>query len=316
MAFINRVCDKVFVINMDKDKERLNAFDKYMSSNSIKYERLPAVDGSQINNDPRLTDFCNVFCTNGIKGCALSHRTIWEKMVENNYKNVLVFEDDAIINEKFDSKFQHIWNYLPKDYDIIYFGCIFGCTDDSKVNEVFKKVVSGPTEKVNEFVHTTKGAAGTHCYMISLEGAKKFLDKKINYHIDAQIISWINEYKYNAYTSYINLAETSQDNSNLGDKYPLLLNSILHNITLNNLEKPSTLDWWINSPVIKIGSYNLSVLLFILMIIVSFLPSKFYFFIFSWLLVELILSKDFKNTFRYIGFLSIPMLIKFALTCK
>ena len=85
-----------------------------MSSNNIKYERLPAVDGSTINNDSRLTDFCNTFCTNGIKGCALSHRTIWEKMVENNYKNVLVFEDDAIIDEKFDSKFQHIWNYLPK----------------------------------------------------------------------------------------------------------------------------------------------------------------------------------------------------------
>ena len=102
MAFINRVCDKVFVINLDKDKGRLNAFDKCMELNSIKYERLPAVDGSKVKNDPRLTDFCNMFCTNGIKGCALSHRTIWEKMVENNYKNVLVFEDDAVVDKEFD----------------------------------------------------------------------------------------------------------------------------------------------------------------------------------------------------------------------
>jgi GR25 family glycosyltransferase involved in LPS biosynthesis len=316
MAFINRVCDKVFVINLDKDKERLNAFDKCMELNSIKYERLPAVDGSKVKNDPRLTDFCNMFCTNGIKGCALSHRTIWEKMVENNYKNVLVFEDDAVVDKEFDKNLQHIWNHLPKDYDIIYFGCLFGCTDDSKMNESFKKIVSGPTEKINEFVHSTKGAAGTHCYMISLEGAKKFLDKKITYHIDFQIILWINEYKYNAYTSYINLVETSQDNSNLGDTYPLLLNSIVRKFTINNLKRPTTLDWWGGMPVIKVGNYTLSVLIVTLMVIVSFLPSKYYFIIFIWLLIELIVSKDLQNTFRYIGFLSIPMLIKFSLTYK
>jgi len=316
MAFINRVCDKVFVINLDKDKERLNAFDKCMGLNSIKYERLPAVDGSKVKNDPRLTDFCNMFCTNGIKGCALSHRTIWEKMVENNYKNVLVFEDDATIDDKFDSKFQQIWNHIPKDYDIIYFGCLFGCTDDSKINDGFKKIVTGPTEKINEFVHSTKGAAGTHCYMISLECAKKFLDKKINFHIDSQIIWWIKEYNYNVYTSYINLAETSQDNSSLGDTYPFLLNSVLRNITLNNLKIPTTLDWYVSSPLIKIGNYNLSILLLTLMIFVSFLPSKYYFIIFFWLLAELVVSKDLKNTFRYIAFLSIPMLIKFSLTYK
>uniref|UniRef100_A0A6C0D7M5 Glycosyl transferase family 25 domain-containing protein n=1 Tax=viral metagenome TaxID=1070528 RepID=A0A6C0D7M5_9ZZZZ len=316
MAFINRVCDKVFVINMEKDKERLKDFDRYMAQNNITYERFPAVVGAKITNDTRLTDYCNTFCSDGVKGCALSHRTIWDIMVENNYKNVLVFEDDAVVDEKFDTTFQHVWNHLPKDFDVVYFGCIFGCTDDSSVNQVYKKIIGGPTEEINEFVHSTKGTAGTHCYMISLEGAKKFVNKKINFHIDTQMMWWIKEYNYNAYTSYTNLVETSQDNSSLSDTYPVLLNSILHNFTINNLKKPSTLDWSINEPLIKIGRYNLSALILILMLIVCFIPSKYYVIIFAWLLVELVASKDLKNTFRYIAFLSIPMGIKFFLTNK
>ena len=132
MAFINRVCDKVFVINMDKDTKRLSKFDTCMKQNNIVYERFSAIVGSQIKNDSRLTDYCNTFCPDGVKGCALSHRTIWEDTIKNSYKNVLIFEDDAIVDENFDRTFQNIWNYMPKEYDIMFFGSLFGGTDNSK----------------------------------------------------------------------------------------------------------------------------------------------------------------------------------------
>ena len=102
MAFVNRVCDKVFVINLEKDKEKLRSFDSIMNTNHIKYERFNAILGSKVDKDNRLTDYCNTFCTDGMKGCALSHRSIWELMVQNNYKNVLIFEDDSIIDKNFD----------------------------------------------------------------------------------------------------------------------------------------------------------------------------------------------------------------------
>ena len=316
MAFINRVCDKVFVINMDKDKERLKDFDKYMSANHIKYDRFSAVVGAKILNDSRLTDYCNTFCSDGVKGCALSHRSIWDIMVEKGYKNVLVFEDDAVIDENFDKQFQNVWNHLPKDYDVVYFGCIFGCIDNSPANTVYKKIMGFETEELNEYVHTTKGSAGTHCYMISLEGAKKFVNKKINFHIDTQMMWWIRDYNYTAYTVNPNMVETSQDNSSLSETYPVLLNSGLKNIKINNLKRPSTLDWSINEPIIKLGPYNLTALLLIFMIIVTFLPTRFYFIILIWLAIELIISRDFKNTFRYLLFLGIPMGLKLYLSKK
>jgi len=301
---------------MDKDKKRLKSFDGYMKENNIKYERFSAVVGSKVKNDSRLTDFCNTFCTDGGKGCSLSHRTIWDSMIENNYKNVLVFEDDAVIDKNFDKHFQHVWNHLPQDYDIIYFGALFGGNDDSIANELYKKILDIPTEEMNEFIHTSNGTVGTHCYMISLEGAKKFATKQINSHIDSSILSWIKEYNYNAYVTSKNMVESSQDDSSLGDTYPILLNSVLRNFKMNNNKIPTTLDWALSENQNKLGNYNINNLIITLMIIVSFLPPKYYYIIFIWLLVELIISKDLKNTFRFIAFMSIPAGIKFFLINK
>jgi GR25 family glycosyltransferase involved in LPS biosynthesis len=122
MSFINRVCDKVYVINLEKEKERLESFDKQMKKNKINYERFNAVQGSNVLKDDRLTDYCNTFCTNGMKGCALSHRTIWDTMIKNGYRNVMICEDDAMIPESFDTKFQIVYYQIPKDYDILYLG--------------------------------------------------------------------------------------------------------------------------------------------------------------------------------------------------
>ena len=312
MAFINRVCDKVFVINLEKDKERLSQFDSYMKKNDIKYDRFNAVLGSKVMRDDRLSEYCNTFCTDGIKGCALSHRSIWELMVENNYKNVLVFEDDAVIPEDFDRQFQDIWNHLPKDYDIVYFGCILGCSDKSAVNYIFKKINGYSTDEINDYILTTKGSSGTHCYMVSLEGAKKFITKPINSHIDFQLLTWIKTYNYKAYTTNVNMVETSQDGSSISDTYPILLNSVLKNFTFNNNKKPSTLDWGLSENVIKLG-FNINFLLILLMLSIIFIPNKYFIYIYLWLLIEFLVSFDFKNTLRFGVLLSIPITIKYLL---
>jgi glycosyl transferase family 25 len=312
MAHLNRVCDKVYVINLEKDKERLKEFNKCMEKNSIKYERFNAVDGKKVQRSDKLSDYCNTFCPDGMKGCALSHVAIWESMIENDYKNVMVFEDDAIIEADFDRKFQDVWNHLPKDYDIVYFGCIFGCSDNSLANTVYKKVTGIETEEINDFIQTSQGSAGTHGYMISLEGAKKFVNKPINWHIDSQMLSWIKTYDYTAYSVNNNMVETSQDNGTLSDSYPILLNSLLRNFTVNNLKKPSTLDWSLSENHIKLGLLNINTLIIILMIVVLLIPTKYSWVVGAWLAVELLASGDIKNTVRYMVLLGVPIGLKYA----
>jgi len=310
MAFVNRVCDKVYVINLENEKERLTQFDSYMNKQGIKYERFNAINGNKVQRSDKLSDYCNTFCTDGMKGCALSHRAIWDTMIEKGYTNILIFEDDAVINENFDRELQDVWNHLPRDYDIVYFGCLLGCNDNSILNTTFKKISGIETEEINEFVHTSQGTTGLHAYMISLEGAKKFANKPINFHIDTQILSWIKTYNYTAYAVNNNMVETSQNNSNLSDKYPVLLNSLLHNIKINNLKQPTTLDWGLGENFIRLGYFNINFLIVLLMIMVSLLSVKYYWIIGVWLTTELLVSLDIKNTLRYTVLLGIPMGLK------
>jgi len=310
MSFINRICDKVYVINLEKEKERLKAFDTQMSKNRIKYERFNAVLGANVLKDERLTDYCNTFCTDGMKGCALSHRSIWEDVVKNKYQNVLICEDDAMISDSFDRDFQNAYYHIPKDYDVLYLGCLFGCKDDSMLNKLVTKVNGFEPQDINEKVVEVKGTVGLHCYMVSFEGAKKLIENPITFHVDAQVMYWIGLYNYRSYAVNPLLVDSSQDNSSMSDTYPKLLNSLFKNVEVNNLKRASTLDWVMNESFLKIGMFNINYLLLVLMFLVFFIPKKLIFLIYIWLLTELIYSKDFKNTFRYFILLSIPVIIK------
>ena len=152
--------------------------------------------------------------------------------------------------------------------------------------------------------------------MLSLEGAKKFIDKKINFSIDIQILSWIKEYNYTAYLSNPNMVETSQDNSSISDTYPYLLNMILRKFTFNNLKKPSTLDWAFGENLITFCGFNINWLLIMLFFIIILVPIQLYPYIYLWLLIEFLYSFDFKNTFRFASILSIPIFLKYLLTTK
>lgn len=310
MSFINRICDKVYVINLEKEKERLTAFDTQMSKNRIKYERFNAVLGAKVLKDERLSDYCNTFCTDGMKGCALSHRSIWEEVVKKGYQNVLICEDDAMISDSFDRDFQNCYYHIPKDYDVLYLGCLFGCKDDSILNKLVTKVNGYEPQDVNEKVVEVKGTVGLHCYMVSLEGAKKLIANPITFHVDAQVMYWIKLYDYKSYAVNPILVDSSQDNSSMSDTYPKLLNSAFKNVEVNNLKRASTLDWVMNESFLKIGMFNINYLIIILMFLVFFIPKKFMFLIYVWLFIELLYSKDFKNTFRYFVLLSIPVGIK------
>jgi len=310
MAFLNRVCDKVFVINMEKDKDRLETFDNCMKENKIVYERFNGIDGTKVTRDERLTEYCNTFCTDGMKGCALSHRSLWDVMVKYGYKNIMVFEDDAIIDKDFDKRFNHVWNDLPKDYDIMYFGCTFGCTDKSVANSVYKFWKLIETEQVNDTIYTSKGGMGMHGYMLSLEGAKKFVTKPIGFHVDTQIYRWISQFNYNAYTVNINMVESNNNDSNMSDKYPLLLNSVLKRIPINNNKNPTKLDWAFSENFFKIGPFNINILLILMTILASLISPKHYYILLLWLSLELFVSVDFKNTIRYLIFMTIPMGLK------
>jgi len=297
MSYVNTVIDRVYVINLDKDTERLHAFDKQMKKHRISYMRFPAVNGASLGYDEGLTKFCNDFCTPGMKGCALSHKSIWEDMLKNRYENVLVFEDDVTLLDEFETVFRDGWDQLPKDYDLYYLGCHGTCDNSHVTSKILNRVMQTEPEGYDKNINTVYGSLGTHGYIISNKCAKVIVDSPINTHVDLQFTLWVKEFGLSAYSisplvAYIE----EQTESNLSDSYPLLLNTGLHPLYLFDsipLDRALTESWG------HIGGYTINLLIVLLSIIILVLPKQFVGVVGLWLLAELIYSRDAKNTWRY-----------------
>jgi hypothetical protein len=114
---------KVYVINRDIDVDRLRNFNDSwntsdMSKYGVQYERFSAIVPPEdlekfkslispsafqelIRTESRGTRVHDEALTRGAVGCYLSHLTIWQEAIAKGYKNVLIFEDDAVIHPQF-----------------------------------------------------------------------------------------------------------------------------------------------------------------------------------------------------------------------
>ena len=122
--------DKVFFINLLQNKER-HAHVKEMQAyfKETPTEIFPAIYGKHLSQQ-EIADyvFKGVFKKNieeilkpGEIGVALSHYYLWNKVASDpDIKHALILEDDAAIDEHFETKWEQEYPALPEDYDIIY----------------------------------------------------------------------------------------------------------------------------------------------------------------------------------------------------
>jgi GR25 family glycosyltransferase involved in LPS biosynthesis len=308
MSFTNSIVDKVYVINLEKDKEKLQSIGRQLDSQNIKFERFDAILGKDIKDNSKFTDFCFNNCTNGIKGCALSHNTLWNK---NDYENIMIFEDDAILSKTFDTDLLLLWKDIPKDFDIIYLGSLFYCGDKSLYTKTAITIRNLKNDMITPNVYAVDGCAGLHGYIISKKFARKLVNEKISFHIDDNLIGWIKKYNLKAYALQPSLVIQNLNNSNLSSDYPKILNSFLSKIIVSEKHDNVGLNWLLNESFFKIGSINLCALMFILLFLSFLIPLKYYFSVYVWLFIELVVSRDIPNTLFYGTLLSLPFFIKY-----
>ena len=94
---------KAFLINLDRDKDRLAAADAQLKRLGIAYERVPAVCGADLSPaelrrrvSRRRALWANGrMYTPGQIGCALSHNSVYRRMAEEDIPAALVMEDDV-----------------------------------------------------------------------------------------------------------------------------------------------------------------------------------------------------------------------------
>lgn len=109
--------DKVFCINLDKRTDRLENFNKQVKKYDLgEYERISAIDGSQINR----LNFTKTL-SSGELGLVLTNLKILQNARIQNYEKILILEDDCIFEDEIinvDSYFEK----LPRDWDMLYMG--------------------------------------------------------------------------------------------------------------------------------------------------------------------------------------------------
>jgi glycosyl transferase family 25 len=92
----------IYVINMEKDVERLASISANLASLGLVFERVPAVLGADHMDDPRKVDLQRYLKRNrrnkprnGELGCYLSHLRAYEQLLKSDQPWCVILEDDA-----------------------------------------------------------------------------------------------------------------------------------------------------------------------------------------------------------------------------
>ena len=221
---MNNYVDNVYLINMDKDIDRLKKVTKECDKVNIKFERFPGIkvlDLSQNILDKYVPEEIQKYGSDGMIGCGLSHLFIWQDAIKKNYKNILVLEDDVKFTYDFNKYLTNIMKELPDDYDILYLGYV-------------ETLCRKPTDSSFNYIHKPIFPLGTHAMIISNKGLNKLLKiiTKIDDHID-QLIAH-NIHKLNIYASKKKITNQLWFDSNNSDisnnQFPKIINYYFNDI--------------------------------------------------------------------------------------
>jgi GR25 family glycosyltransferase involved in LPS biosynthesis len=170
----NKNIDKIYVINLKKNTDRWDSISRMAKKANVNITRFDAIYGKELESNHQ--DILKYFVKDhklyaGQIGCALSHIKIWEDAIKNNYKNIIIFEDDAIIPEDFWRKFNNAYNELPKDWDMLLLGgVLLGGT-------IYSNNLLKPDKRSDNY--------GTSSMLINLKFIKNIInDLKLNKAID------------------------------------------------------------------------------------------------------------------------------------
>ena len=95
---MNQVVDATYVINLDRDQDRLQVFTQMMAASAWPFERFPAIHGKTFADKTVKSKYLSSlhFLNESEQGCLLSHVALWEKVANDPaLHRIAIFEDDA-----------------------------------------------------------------------------------------------------------------------------------------------------------------------------------------------------------------------------
>ena len=130
--FLNQYFDKIFVVTIARATERQQQIKERLQD--LNFEFFYGIDKQEhsmeelkqqgLYSEKKAKQFhrYDKEMTHGEVACALSHKNLWQLIIENKYEKVLVFEDDVVPDEHTFPFIPVIFNELPKDWELLYLG--------------------------------------------------------------------------------------------------------------------------------------------------------------------------------------------------
>jgi arabinogalactan endo-1,4-beta-galactosidase len=161
----------VFVINLDRDHERLAAMADRLGAWGVEFTRWPATDGQALADGPHPPGAAAAYDGVALSGfdrfalpeaaCGISHIRLWRMLVAQRIPWAVVLEDDARLIRRPPSGIG-AWG-LPQDADIVLLS---------------ERAAPGATRREGSSACSyaeVVGGAGTEGYLVSWKGARQLL---------------------------------------------------------------------------------------------------------------------------------------------
>ena len=166
----------IHIVNLERRKDRKkNMIVKLAENNIINYDFFKAFDGNTMVGTYALkqlfegNDFANN--RNGVIGCAMSHLTLWKRLLQDDDNAFyLILEDDITFTNDYSEKFKQVCEFDQKD--IIFLGYSMM---EAERNKSVVCDISNTTLQLNK-LNKTRYIGGFFSYLINKNGAKKLVD--------------------------------------------------------------------------------------------------------------------------------------------
>lgn len=193
---INSYFDKIYCINLDRRFDRWIKVNNEFKRLGINVTRFSAIDGLDINYDGDKSTIA----------CLISHVEVIKDAKNNNFKRVLIFEDDVIFDKDFLKKLELIEN---TDWKLLYLG-----SSQFSWNKISK----------SDGFYDCNRTFGSFAYAVDFtiyDDILSFLDN-IDKPYDHHLIDLQKKYKDQAKVIYPNLVISSVDDSDIREPKSML----------------------------------------------------------------------------------------------
>ncbi len=161
----------IYVVNMDRNTERMTELDRQFATSAPPRHRIPAVEGSRLPAAAVRRLAGDPAAPRGTLGCFLSHAAAWEALLASGDEAALIVEDDVIPLLDLPRRLGGL--NLPAGWDLVFVNDRLEPRRDFDAADAFTTQTLAATMQA---FHPDDNATGGDGYLVSREGARKLLD--------------------------------------------------------------------------------------------------------------------------------------------